>query len=197
MRAASTRGAEEVRELVRHLRGKGGLTVALLLRALASGETAFFEIAAAELSGVDEARVAALVRDPNGAGFTALIRRAGLPRYCLALFRLALEALEGASFGAPGQIFRPVVLRLIDRCAAGPRSETGAVLAVLRRLEKEAALDEARDVAKTALSDSLKAPAEQPVRERREAPRSMPRPMKLLEQLNLLDTNPPPLAIAC
>ncbi len=170
-----------------------GLTVALLLRALASGETAFFEVAAADLSGLDEARVAAMVRDPNGTGFAALVRRAGLPSYCLALFRLALRALEGASFGSPGQVFRPVVTRLIDRCATEPEAAMGAVLVVLRRLEKEAALDEAREFAMNAASENLATPAEEQTPDIAAAPLAI----KLLEQLNLLDTSPAPFAIAC
>jgi uncharacterized protein (DUF2336 family) len=184
---ACAQGTEDIRDLIHHLRVKGRLTIALLLRALASGETAFFETAAADLANLDEARAAALVRDPGGSGFAALIRRAGFPYYCVALFRLALLLLEENGCGSRGQVLRPLVASLIDACTAKYGPETGAVVAILRRFEKEAALDEARVLARSAASE-----ADEPARERLETPRQV----ELLDRLNAFDQGAAPLAIA-
>jgi uncharacterized protein (DUF2336 family) len=189
---ASAHRAEDIRDLIRHLRVKGRLTTALLLRALASGETGFFEIAAADLANVDEARAAALVRDPRGSGFAALIRRAGFPSYCVALFRLALLLLEENGGARRGQVLRPLVSSLIDACAAKSGPENGAVVAILHRLEKEAALDEARVLARNAVPEGSGPAADEPVRERLETPRKV----ALLDRLNAFDQGPAPLAMA-
>jgi uncharacterized protein (DUF2336 family) len=187
---ACTHEAEEVSDLVRHLRARGGLTIALLLRALASGETAFFEIAAAELARIGEARASALVREPGGSGFAALMRRAGFPNYCVALFQLALLLLQQNGVARRGRVLRPLVSRLIDACAAKSGPETGAVIATLRRLEKEAPLDEARILASGAAE--LEPPGGEPFRERLGPPRKR----ELLERLNSSGQDPAPLAMA-
>jgi uncharacterized protein (DUF2336 family) len=144
--AATVASASEGRDLaglVRHLRETGGLTVALLMRAIVTGDRAFFETGAAELSGLPLARVAAFARAPLGAGFAALYRRTGLPMGFLAPFRAALVALAGHC--TPGQVSRLVAQRAIAACEkvrGGPDGER--LLALLRRLEMEAALEEAR-----------------------------------------------------
>lgn len=191
VRAASGCSPEELRDLIRHLRKKGTLTVALLMRALASGEIAFFEQAAAELAGMDIRHVAALVRDPLGSGFAALIRRAGLPFYCIAPFAAALSALCDLRIAGCGKAVRLVVLRVIQCCEHMPAPERAALLALLRSLEKEAALDDARMFAE----DARELPEERPDAgglERSETPRCAQR----LEPLNLIAMDRPPLAMA-
>src|SRR5215469_4555988 len=58
--AARSRG-EEMRGLVAHLRTTGQLTAGLILRALLSGNLELFHAALAELSGLPQARIAALL----------------------------------------------------------------------------------------------------------------------------------------
>ena len=70
---------EDMRGLVAHLRATGQLTAGLMLRALLSGNVELFEQALAELSGLPQARVSALVHDRGGAGLQALLIRPGLP----------------------------------------------------------------------------------------------------------------------
>src|ERR1700677_4282098 len=89
--AARSRG-DDMRGLVRHLRATGQLTAGLILRALLSGNLDLFDHALAELSGLPQARVSALLHDRSGASLQALLRRAGLPESTFAAFGAALEA---------------------------------------------------------------------------------------------------------
>jgi uncharacterized protein (DUF2336 family) len=193
VRAASTSSPEEIGELVRHLRAKGALTTTLILRALASGESAFFEAVVAELSSLDLQRVAALARHPMSAGFAALLRRAGFAPYCLAPLRFALLILKGARRANRGRVLRPVASRLIDYCAARPEPEIGAIVARLRGLEKEAALDDARAFAKAFEAQRLETIDATNELERLETPLGM----ALLEKLDLLEMSATPFAMAC
>ncbi len=161
--AAAVASAVEGRDLaslVGHLRETGGLTVALLMRALVTGDRAFFEAAATALAGLPLARAAAFVRTPLGAGFAALYRQTGLPMGCVAPFRAALAALAGRRDLAPGRVLRPVAQRAIAACEKirGPDAER--LLALLRRLETEAALEEARAFAEEVASDEADAQQE-------------------------------------
>src|SRR4051794_35168727 len=83
---------EDMRGLVAHLRATGQLTAGLILRALLSGNIELFDASLAELSGLSQARVSALLHDRGGAGLQALLTRAGLPESTFAAFRVALEA---------------------------------------------------------------------------------------------------------
>src|SRR5882757_10925510 len=82
---------EDMRGLVAHLRVTGQLTAGLILRALLSGNVELFDAALAELSGLPQARVNALLHDRGGASLQALLIRAGLPESTYVAFRVALE----------------------------------------------------------------------------------------------------------
>ena len=143
IQAANLSGPGEARDLVRDLRAEGALTAALLMRSLISGSRIFFEAAASELSGLDPERVAGLVLDPFGPGFAALYRRMGLPALFLAPFRAALNALEELRGGASGAS-RSIASGVISACERLAPAEIGQLIALLRRLEMEAALGEAQ-----------------------------------------------------
>ena len=70
--AARSRG-DDMQGLVRHLRATGQLTAGLILRALLSGNLELFDSALAELSGLPQARVSALLHDRGGASLQALL----------------------------------------------------------------------------------------------------------------------------
>jgi uncharacterized protein (DUF2336 family) len=135
---------QELADLVRHLRSKGALTAALLMRALVSGNRRFFLAAGAELSGLAFERVAGFVREPFGSGFAALHRRMGLPMHFLSPFRVALAALDEFEADGADRALRPVVARVIAACEAAGSPDLARLLSLLRRLEAEAALVEAR-----------------------------------------------------
>ncbi len=92
----------ELAELGAWLHDQGHLTVGLLLRALACGETALFAQGLADMAGLPPARAAGLVAHPQGAGFAALYVRAGMPSHLLPAFRIAAQtARDGGLRPAP------------------------------------------------------------------------------------------------
>src|SRR6266851_347493 len=95
--AARSRG-DDISGLVRHLRASGQLTAGLILRALLSGNQELFVSALAELSGLPQARVSALLHDRGGASLQALLIRAGLPESTFAAFKVALEVSHETGF---------------------------------------------------------------------------------------------------
>ena len=117
--AARSRG-DDMRGLVRHLRATGQLTAGLILRALLSGNLELFDHALAELSGLPQARVSALLHDRGGASLQALLRRAGLPESTFAAFRVALEVSHETGFvdsvDGAARLRRRMVERVLTHC---------------------------------------------------------------------------------
>ncbi|HEY8064173.1 MAG TPA: DUF2336 domain-containing protein [Methylosinus sp.] len=148
-------GRRGVRMLVGHLRRKARLTPSLALRALLSGNRALFEATLAELSGVDEEKVAGLTRDFDGAGFAALYARAGMPANLLPAYRAALEAQRAFGYGAAASGARlslarlslAMVQRVLTSCDEINSGELDRLMALLRRFEAEALREDAREVA--------------------------------------------------
>jgi uncharacterized protein (DUF2336 family) len=144
---AATSPGGDLRALVRHLRETGQLNAALILRALLSGNTDMFVYALVELSGMSEARVAAILHERGGSGLTALLTRAGLPPSTFAAFRAALSATEEIGFigtvDGAARLRRRMVERVLTSCAQD-EATTEALLTLLRRFEMESAREEAR-----------------------------------------------------
>ena len=140
--AAESEGDERA-ELVRTLRERGALTMALLLRSLLGGELGFTAAALADLSGVKPARAAAFLREPHGQGFAALALKAGLPKHAILAFRAALAAIDlhGPQCGAglkPG-----LVKAVIAACEARGDPALQPILSLMWRFAAEAARTEA------------------------------------------------------
>jgi uncharacterized protein (DUF2336 family) len=119
----------------------------LILRALLSGNLELFDSALAELSGLSQARVSALLHDDGGASLQALLQRAGLPVSTFPAFRVALEASRETGYvdtlvGAAG-LRRRMVERVLTHCAT-ERQAAEPLLILLRRFATEAAREEAR-----------------------------------------------------
>ena len=154
--AARSRGSD-MRALVRHLRSTGQLTAGLILRALLSGNLDLFDHALVELSGMPEARVAALLHDRGGASLDALLTRAGLPATTFPAFRAALEAAH--EFGYAGtvgdavRLRRRMVERVLTRCETAPETAE-PLLILLRRFATESAREEARLFCDELVADS-------------------------------------------
>jgi uncharacterized protein (DUF2336 family) len=132
---------------VRHLRATGQLTAGLILRALLSGNLELFDCALAELSGLPQARVSALLHDRGGASVEALLQRAGLPESTFTAFRVALEASHQIgyvdTFGGAAKLRHRTVERVLTHCAAD-RHAPEPLLILLRRFATESAREEAR-----------------------------------------------------
>src|SRR5580692_100244 len=158
--AARSRG-DDMRGLVRHLRATGQLTAGLILRALLSGNLELFEHALAELSGLPQSRVFALLDDRGGASLHALLQRAGLPESTFAAFRMALEVNNETGFvdSADGaaRLRRRMVERVLTHCETDQQA-AGPLLILLRRFATESAREEARMFCHELAADEAVAP---------------------------------------
>jgi uncharacterized protein (DUF2336 family) len=119
----------------------------LILRALLSGNRDLFDSALAELSGLPQARVSALLHDRGGVSLQALLTRAGLPESTFAAFRAALEVSHEIGFvdtvGGAAMLRRRMVERVLTQCETdGHAAEP--LLILLRRFATESAREEAR-----------------------------------------------------
>ena len=160
-----------LRELVAHLRRSEQLTASLVLRALLSGHRGLFEAALVELSGLRAEKVAGLLCNYTGAGFAALFTRAGLPPKYLPAFRAALAA--GQTHGRAQALANDgprlslaMIENVVAVCDALNDGELDRLLALLRRFELEAALEDARDeirrIDQTARTEMILAPRQPP-----------------------------------
>jgi hypothetical protein len=131
-----------------------------VLRALLSSNRDLFEMSLVELSGLREDKVAGLVRDFRGAGFAALYARAGLPGALLPAFRAALEAHReyAGLHGGDARLSLVMIERVLTACAEINSGELDKLMALLRRFEMEAALEDAR-VEAARLTAEAQAPA--------------------------------------
>ena len=138
---------EDMRGLVAHLRATGQLTAGLILRALLSGNVELLDASLAELTGLPQARVSALLHDRGGAGLQALLIRAGLPESTFAAFRVALEASHETGYvdtlGGVARLRRRMVERVLTHCETD-RQAAEPLLILLRRFATESAREEAR-----------------------------------------------------
>ena len=151
--ASSCRPDERV-ELTRALRAAGALTPALLLRSLLGGERTLFAQALAELSGLPLPRVAAFILEPQGEGFAALARRAGLKGGVFIVFRAALGAIKAHSGEGGDRLKLPLVQKLIDACELLNDPALTKVRALLWRFAAEAAKADAARFAREAAASA-------------------------------------------
>lgn len=146
--------SQERAELVRTLRQRGALTMALLLRSLLGGRRELAAAALAELSGLPNARAAAFLRDPRGEGFAALALRAGLPRHALVAFRAALSAIDAHGAMSGEGLKAPLIEAAITACEARGDPALEPILSLLWRLAAEAARTAARAIARQGVGAS-------------------------------------------
>ena len=134
-------------EMARHLRLRGRLTPAFMLRMLLTGDRSFFIAAMADLSGLPLPRIAGFVRVHASGGFAALYARARMPADMLPVFRSALSAQDycgATSSTGQGQLLRPLVSFVLRDCSQSGPQPLPQLQALLRRFEAEAARAEAR-----------------------------------------------------
>jgi uncharacterized protein (DUF2336 family) len=143
---AADRPKAELRPLIRHLCASGQLTAGLVLRALLSGNTALFEEALAELSGMPLTRVSALIHDRIGSGLRPLLDNAQLPPSMHPAFKEAIKAMrDGFGDGADdARLQRRMVERVLAACEGADMSDVAPLITLLRRFAAEAAREEAR-----------------------------------------------------
>jgi uncharacterized protein (DUF2336 family) len=158
IRLAGEGGAGDAVALASHLKNEGRLTPGLILRSLLTGEPALAEAAFADLSGLPLSRAAHLLHDRRGSGLRALYRKAGLPESLLPAFVAAVSALHEVGFAstlsARAMITRRIVERVMVACDGLQGPDSGALMALLRRLDMEAAREEAREIAESLADDA-------------------------------------------
>ncbi|HTV31971.1 MAG TPA: DUF2336 domain-containing protein [Methylocella sp.] len=134
------------RAFVAYLRKSGQLTAGLLLRGLFCGHKLLLERAFCELTGLPNARVASYMATAGSAGFATLYRNAKMPEMLLPVFVAALQALTDLRLAnaVDMQLQTPVIHKVLDACQLDNPNHQLAVSAGLRRLEAEAACEEAR-----------------------------------------------------
>jgi uncharacterized protein (DUF2336 family) len=152
---------EDMRGLVAHLRATGQLTAGLILRALLSGNVELLDASLAELTGLPQARVSALLHDRGGASLQALLIRAGLPESTFAAFRVALEASHETGYvdtlGGVARLRRRMVERVLTHCETD-RQAAEPLLILLRRFATESAREEARMFCEELVAEEVIAP---------------------------------------
>src|SRR6202790_1212397 len=120
-----------------------------------------FDHALSELSGLPQARVAALLHDRGGAGLQALLMRAGLPESTFAAFRVALEASHETGYAdsvaSAARLRRRMVERVLTHCETD-RQAAEPLLILLRRFATESAREEARMFCDELIADQAVAP---------------------------------------
>jgi uncharacterized protein (DUF2336 family) len=154
VRIARGCAADELDELVEHLRERAFLNVALLMRALLSGDLSLFETALASMSGAHPGRVAGFLKQWRGRGFAALYLKSGLPEAFLPAFRAALGAL--AKVGGVGSegVSKTLALSAIEECENLRDPALAPVVSLMWRLAGEGARAEARGFAEDATAPS-------------------------------------------
>ena len=148
--------ASDAPAIVDCLRENGRLTPGVILRSLLSGEPALAEAAFAALSDLPLKRVRALLWDRRGAGVKALYRKAAMPEALLPAFAAAVEALKqaGPDQRRGGGIDRDLLAEVLIACEGLEGPQANALMALLRRLDAEAARDEARLLADSLADDA-------------------------------------------
>jgi uncharacterized protein (DUF2336 family) len=158
--AAETPDAE-MRPLIRHLRESGQLTAGFILRALLSGNTALFEGALAELTGVPVRRVSALIYGSSLSGARALFHKAGLSPSAYPAFREAIEAMREGGFVSEPKGAARLKRRMIDRVLAlwdkKEFGEPGPLITLQHRFASEAAREEARRFCDEMVAEDIRA----------------------------------------
>ncbi|MGL4443072.1 MAG: DUF2336 domain-containing protein [Alsobacter sp.] len=153
---AAVAADEDLPAIVRRLRAGGRLTPALLLAAILDGDLRLPSAALAELTGMNRRRVDALVTEGRGGGFTALCRKAGLTASFVPVLEVALSARravlshEFPPVGAARR--RRIAAQTIKDAARLGLDADGRAMVLLRRLEAEAAREEARLVTESLLA---------------------------------------------
>jgi len=157
---AARSGGADMLGLVAHLRVTGQLTAGLILRALLSGNLELFDAALAELSGLPQARVSALLHDRGGASLQALLIRAGLPESTYAAFRVALEVGHETGYvdtiSGAARLRRRMVERVLTHCETDSLAAE-PLLILLRRFATESARAEARMFCEELVAEEISA----------------------------------------
>ena len=145
--------AREHAALIEHLRLRGDLTAAFLVRMIAHGKVDFFGSVLIELSGQPEGRVRAILASGRDVAVRALFRAAGLSERLHGLFLLALKVWREVANGKRVAGAQEVTWLMLNVLGAGPgqpgpgESER-EVATLVKSIHLEALRENARDHAR-------------------------------------------------
>jgi len=135
-------GAEttDVIQFTKQLARHGRLTPSLVLRALCSGDIAFFEASLATLSGVPVVNARQLIHDPGPLGLQSVYQYAHLPVDMFPLFRAAFDVARDMDYDGGDRDRQRFSAKLIERVLTRLEQIDHANLTYLmNRLQKLAA----------------------------------------------------------
>jgi uncharacterized protein (DUF2336 family) len=95
---AGDHNAEDMAELIQHLKESGRLSASVVLRAACTGDMEFVEEAFACLAEVPVSKARVLIHDGGSLGFEAVYKRAGFPEAFYDAFRVALDVFHTVEF---------------------------------------------------------------------------------------------------
>jgi uncharacterized protein (DUF2336 family) len=98
---------DDLRQMVTQMQRNGRLTPSLVLRALCTGDIAFFEAAMAAKSDVPLDNAQILIHEPSRRGLAALYRKAAMPAALYGAVRAAVDVVDETGFdGEPRDLER-------------------------------------------------------------------------------------------
>jgi uncharacterized protein (DUF2336 family) len=110
-------GASEagLQRMVTQMHHNGRLTPSLILRAVCTGDIAFFEAAMAVLADVPTPNAQVLIHEKSGRGLTALYRKARLPEALFGAIRAAVDVVGETGFDGDAREVERFRARVISR----------------------------------------------------------------------------------
>jgi uncharacterized protein (DUF2336 family) len=105
----------DVIDFVEQLKKTGRLSPSLILRALCTGDLAFFEAALSVLSGVPIVNARVLIHDSGELGLRTVYQRAGLPFEQIHIFRAAFEAVRELEYDGGERDRQRYTAKVIER----------------------------------------------------------------------------------
>jgi uncharacterized protein (DUF2336 family) len=106
---------EELTAMVAQMQRGDRLSPTLILRAVCSGDIAFFEAAMAVKGNIPLANAQILIHDPSGRGLTALYRKAGMPDNLFEAISAAVELIDRTGFDGADRDIERFRARIISR----------------------------------------------------------------------------------
>lgn len=98
---------DDLRQMVTQMHRNGRLTPSLMLRALCTGDMAFFEAAMAAKSDVPVDNAQILIHEPSRRGLAALYQKAAMPPTLYGVVRAAVDVVDETAFdGEPRDLER-------------------------------------------------------------------------------------------
>lgn len=104
-----------LRRMVAQMHQNGRLTPGLILRALCTGDIAFFEAAIAARGDVPLGNAQLLIHDPSRRGLAALYAKAGMPEALYPVVRTAIEVVDETGFDGNERDLERFRARVISR----------------------------------------------------------------------------------